>query len=132
MRADRGDLEMILNNLVSNAVKYNREGGQVGVAVEGQDGTVRVAVADTGIGMSAQEAAQLFREFSRIKNPQTRNILGSGLGLSIVKKVAALYGGEVQVQSETGVGSTFRVILHPPEPGGEPARGAAPPVPQVS
>jgi signal transduction histidine kinase len=132
MRADRGDLEMILNNLVSNAVKYNREGGQVRVTVEGQDETVRIAVADTGIGMSAQEAAQLFREFSRIKNPQTRSILGSGLGLSIVKKVAALYGGDVQVQSEPGVGSTFRVTLHPAELGGEAARAAAPPAPPAS
>jgi signal transduction histidine kinase len=132
MRADRGDLEMIFNNLVSNAVKYNREGGQVRVAVEGQNGTVRIAVADTGIGMSAQEAAQLFREFSRIKNPQTRNILGSGLGLSIVRKVAALYGGDVEVQSEAGVGSTFRVILHPPDSGGESAGGAAPAAPQAS
>jgi two-component system, sensor histidine kinase and response regulator len=117
MRADRGDLEMIFNNLVSNAVKYNREGGLVRVEVEGQAGRVRIAVTDTGIGMSSQEAAQLFREFSRIKNPQTRSILGSGLGLSIVKKVAALYGGDVQVQSESGVGSTFTVLLGQLEPG---------------
>ena len=117
MRADRGDLEMIFNNLVSNAVKYNRQGGQVRVSVEGLAGTVRIAVTDTGIGMSPQETAQLFREFSRIKNPQTRNILGSGLGLSILKKVAALYGGDVQVQSEAGVGSTFTVALNQPEPG---------------
>jgi signal transduction histidine kinase len=120
MRADRGDLEMIFNNLVSNAVKYNREGGQVRVSVEGQAGTVRIAVTDTGIGMSPKETAQLFREFSRIKNPQTRNILGSGLGLSILKKVAALYGGDVQVQSEAGVGSTFTVVLSQPEPGTAP------------
>ena len=120
MRADRGDLEMIFNNLVSNAVKYNRQGGQVRVSVEGLAGTVRIAVTDTGIGMSPQETAQLFREFSRIKNPQTRNILGSGLGLSILKKVAALYGGDVQVQSEAGVGSTFTVVLSQPEPGTAP------------
>ena len=120
MRADRGDLEMIFNNLISNAVKYNREDGQVRVAVEGEAGTVRIAVADTGIGMSPQEAAQLFREFSRIKNPQTRNILGSGLGLSIVKKVAALYGGDVQVESQSGVGSTFTVALSQLEPGTAP------------
>jgi two-component system sensor histidine kinase/response regulator len=124
MRADRGDLEMIFNNLVSNAVKYNRQGGRVRVAVEGQTGSVRIAVADTGIGMTPQETAQLFREFSRIKNPQTRNILGSGLGLSILKKVAALYGGEVQVQSEPGAGSTFTVLLGAAEPGPAPLTGA--------
>ena len=120
MRADRGDLEMIFNNLVSNAVKYNREGGQVRVAVERQAGSVRIVVTDTGIGMTPQETAQLFREFSRIKNPQTRSILGSGLGLSILKKVAALYGGDVQVQSEAGVGSTFTVVLCDSEPGATP------------
>jgi signal transduction histidine kinase len=123
MRADRADLEMIFNNLVSNAVKYNREGGQVRVAIEGRNGTIRIAVADTGIGMTPAERAQLFREFSRIKNPQTRHILGSGLGLSILKKVTALYEGDVEVQSEPGVGSTFTVILRQPEP------GAAPPPP---
>jgi two-component system sensor histidine kinase/response regulator len=109
--ADRGELEILLNNLVSNAVKYNREGGRVDVVIEEADGGVRLIVADTGIGLTAEEARRLFQEFVRIKNDRTRGIPGTGLGLSIVKKLAQLYGGDVTVRSEPGVGSTFEVSL---------------------
>jgi len=112
MIADRGEIEIILNNLVSNAVKYNREGGRVTVTLSAQNDQVRIAVADTGIGLTREEAAQLFREFVRIKNEHTRNILGSGLGLSILKKIAALYGGDVAIESQADVGSTFTVLLN--------------------
>lgn len=63
--------------------------------------------------MSREESAKLFKEFVRIKNQKTRNILGSGLGLSIVQKIANIYGGTVEVESEPDVGSTFRVMLNP-------------------
>jgi len=112
MIADRGELEIILNNLVSNAVKYNREGGRVTVTLTARNDQVRIAVADTGIGLTREEAGQLFREFVRIKNEHTCNILGSGLGLSIVKKIAALYGGDVAVESQADIGSTFTVLLN--------------------
>ena len=72
---------------------------------------VRLAVADTGIGLSPEEASRLFQEFVRIKNDRTRTIPGTGLGLSIVKKLAQLYGGDVTVRSEPNVGSTFTVTL---------------------
>lgn len=114
LTADRGELEMILNNLLSNALKYNREGGRVTVKARDCGATVELAVADTGIGMSAAETARLFREFSRIKNENTAAIPGSGLGLSIVEKLAALYHGEVRVESRPGVGSTFTVVLRRP------------------
>jgi signal transduction histidine kinase len=112
MNADRGELEMILTNLVSNAVKYNRDGGRVDVGLRKDGGQVSIAVSDTGIGMSEEEAAKLFGEFVRIKNEKTRNILGSGLGLSIVKKLAQLYGGDATVTSKPDVGSTFTVVLN--------------------
>ena len=112
MVADRGELEIVLNNLLSNAVKYNREGGRVTVTLGLRGDQTRIVVSDTGIGMTPEEAGQLFQEFFRIKNQRTRSILGSGLGLSIVKKIAALYGGDVTVQSEAGVGSTFSVLLN--------------------
>lgn len=113
--ADRGEMEIILNNLISNAVKYNRDEGRVDVTVAcGEKGTT-IAVRDTGIGMTPEESARLFNDFVRIKNDKTRNILGSGLGLSIVKKLAMLYNGEVRVASEPGVGSTFTVYWPPPE-----------------
>ena len=73
MVADAGELEIILNNLVSNAVKYNRDGGRVDVALSVADSRVTVAVADTGIGMTPAEAAQLGGEFVRIKNSKTRS-----------------------------------------------------------
>jgi len=111
MVADPGELEIILNNLVSNAVKYNREGGSVTVALSASDGRVALAVADTGIGLAPEEAAQLGGEFVRIKNARTRRITGSGLGLSIVKKLASLYGGELSIASAPDVGSTFTVTL---------------------
>lgn len=111
MRGDEGELEIILNNLISNAVKYNKEAGRVDVYVEGGDKDVIIRVADTGIGMTQEEADKLFGEFVRIKNEKTRGILGSGLGLSILKKLITLYDGEVNVKSEPDVGSTFTVQL---------------------
>ncbi|MBN2311602.1 MAG: response regulator [Candidatus Hydrogenedentes bacterium] len=115
MPADRSEIEIILNNLISNAVKYNHDGGRVDVSVGyaggGADGGVVIAVADTGIGMSKEDSARLFNDFVRIKNEKTQGILGSGLGLSILKKLADLYEGAVTVQSEPGAGSTFTVTL---------------------
>jgi two-component system sensor histidine kinase/response regulator len=109
--ADAGEVEIVLNNLVSNAIKYNRERGTVTVRLARLDGGVEIAVADTGIGLKPEEAAKLFREFTRIKNEHTVKVLGSGLGLSTVRKIATMYDGETQVTSESGVGSTFTVTL---------------------
>jgi two-component system, sensor histidine kinase and response regulator len=111
MTADRGEIDMILNNLVSNAVKYNRDSGRVDVSLSKSGDLVTIKVADTGIGMSKDEAGKLFGEFVRIKNARTRSILGSGLGLSIVKKLAMLYEGSARVESEPDVGSTFTVVM---------------------
>ncbi|MBN1291858.1 MAG: response regulator [Candidatus Latescibacteria bacterium] len=111
MDADRGELEIILNNLISNAVKYNRDNGKVDVTISHDEEKITIVVTDTGIGMTDEEAGKLFNDFVRIKNQKTRNILGSGLGLSIVKKLAQLYYGEVSVSSKPDVGSTFTVIL---------------------
>ena len=111
LTADRGEMEIVLNNLLTNAVKYNRDGGRVDAALSAADGRAVVEVADTGIGMSREECDRLFGEFVRIKNDRTRGILGSGLGLSIVRRLARLYGGDVTVTSEPDVGSTFRVEL---------------------
>ncbi len=73
---------------------------------------IRVRVCDTGIGLSEEEAGRLFGDFVRIKNAQTRNILGSGLGLSIVRKLALAYGGKAAVESKPDVGSAFTVTLN--------------------
>ena len=116
---DRGEMDIIFNNLVSNAVKYNRPNGRVDLTIETGDELATIACRDTGIGMTETEVQQIFREFVRIKNARTKNILGSGLGLSTVKKLATeFYGGDVRVDSEPNVGSTFTVTLrrHQPAP----------------
>lgn len=109
--ADRAELEIVLNNLVSNAVKYNQDRGRVDVTVEAEGPRVRIVVRDTGIGLSPEESARLFRDFVRIRNDKTKQITGSGLGLAIVKKIAALYDGDVTVSSAPDLGSTFTVTL---------------------
>ncbi len=122
MVADASEIEIVLNNLVSNAVKYNRDNGSVRVSVgRGPEG-VEISVTDTGIGLTPEEAAKLFTEFVRIKNEDTIKVIGSGLGLSTVRKLAQLYGGDANVESVKGEGSTFTVTLH--DAGPAPAAGA--------
>lgn len=111
MTADRGELDIIFNNLVSNAVKYNRQNGTVDVSISADADHVRIEVADSGIGLSDEEMGRLFGEFARIRNSKTRSIPGSGLGLSTVRKIAELYHGGVTVRSQPDVGSTFAVVL---------------------
>ena len=109
--ADSREMETIFNNLLSNAVKYNRFGGKVNVFMELNEGAFHLRVSDTGIGFNEQEGARLFSEFGRIRNEKTKNILGSGLGLSIIKKIVSLYGGDVQAKSKPHIGSTFTISL---------------------
>ncbi|MEN8202036.1 MAG: ATP-binding protein [Bacteroidota bacterium] len=109
--ADPSDLDIMFNNLLSNAVKYNREGGNIEVATMSRENHAEILIRDTGIGMSEEEVSRLFKEFVRIKNTRTRGISGSGLGLSIVSKIAELYGGHIQVQSTPDKGSEFKIIL---------------------
>ena len=110
-RADEGEMDIIFNNLLSNAVKYNAPSGRVAVTLRRGPEGVELRVADTGIGITADDQTKLFKEFVRIRNAQTSGIPGSGLGLSTVRKLAMLYGGDVTVQSDAGQGSTFTVRL---------------------
>ncbi len=105
------ELEIILNNLVSNAIKYNRDGGQVSMKVKGGNSFITISVSDTGIGMSEEEQSRLFGEFVRIKNDKTRLIEGSGLGLSIMQRLVRLNGGDVTVSSVEDGGTTFTATL---------------------
>ncbi len=114
MNADRDEVEMILNNLLSNAVKYNRPGGQVEVGLRRKNQRITISVADTGIGMTETESQKLFDEFVRIKNEKTIDIPGSGLGLSIVRKLVDLYDGETRVESRPDEGTRITVVLNEP------------------
>lgn len=109
--ADPDDMEIVFNNLISNAVKYNNTGGKVEIIIDSSDNEAIIIFSDTGIGITKDETGNLFHEFVRIKNEKTRNISGSGLGLSIVKKVIGLYHGTIKVESTPDVGTVFTVRL---------------------
>lgn len=110
--ADNEDMEIIFNNLISNAVKYNKDNGEVRIFIKGDDSCVKIKVEDNGIGMTEEEVSKLFQEFVRIKNSKTKNITGSGLGLSILKKIVEdVYKGEIELNSVPEQGSVFTVIL---------------------
>jgi signal transduction histidine kinase len=109
--ADPDDIEIVFNNLISNAVKYNRFGGKAGVIIDSSDTEAIIVISDTGIGIMPEDVDNLFTEFVRIKSEKTKNIAGSGLGLSIVKKVVELYHGNIRVESKPDEGSTFTVRL---------------------
>ena len=111
VRLDRKDLDRITMNLISNGIKYNREGGSLTLKIHQEGESVVVAVRDTGIGMSAEEMKGLFAEFYRVKNPSTSGIPGTGLGLATVKRIIEEYNGSIQVDSQIGGGSTFTVSL---------------------
>ncbi len=111
LHADKTELDIVLNNLLSNAVKYNRSDGRVDVYLERNGAKVVISVKDTGIGMTEDECKRIGNDFVRIKNEKTTKILGSGLGLSTVKKIALLYNGQLDVASEPGKGSVFTITL---------------------
>ncbi|NLV72353.1 MAG: response regulator [Actinobacteria bacterium] len=106
-----GDLDLILSNLVGNAVKYNRDGGSVTVQAVHDGEWVRIDVKDTGIGIAEENLFLVLTEFFREKRPETRDLEGSGLGLAIVKSLAERAGGRLEIKSELGQGSTFSVLL---------------------
>jgi signal transduction histidine kinase len=106
-----GLLREALSNLIENAIKYRRFGVPPEVVVSGvvRNGRYRLSVTDNGIGMSAEDAHQVFEPFYR--SPEARNVPGTGLGLSIVKRIAEASGGAVGVEAKLGEGSTFRVEI---------------------
>jgi signal transduction histidine kinase len=107
--ADRDALSMIFSNLLENAIKYTRRDGHVLVR-SGREGMyVTVSVKDDGIGMSAEDATKVFDEFYRARNEQTASIPGTGLGLSLVKRLTELHEGTVGLSSTPGIGSEFTV-----------------------
>ena len=122
VEADREELIRLFSDLVSNAIKYNRKGGSVTVIAELDGPYVKVAVGDTGVGISERGLKKLFTEFFRERSAQTKYVTGTGLGLSIVKRIVDFYHGRVDVESTVGEGSTFTVWL-PVERAGEPTAG---------
>jgi len=109
--SDDRKLAQILRNFVSNALKFT-EHGEVRVSARlGDEDTVVFAVADTGIGILPESHHLIFEDFSQIQSPIQKGLRGTGLGLSLSKRLAALLGGRVALESKPGAGSTFSVIL---------------------
>lgn len=109
--ADAARFKEILINLVGNAIKYTPGPGQVNVTHHLRDGALETSVSDSGIGMSAEEQAKLFEKFYRVKNLETKNIQGTGLGLFIVKQIVEKMDGKIWVNSQSGRGSVFSFSL---------------------
>jgi len=111
VQADQLRLMQVLDNLIANAVKFSHPGDRVHVTASCKAGTWRIDVADSGIGIPAEEADHLFTRFVRASNARTAGLPGTGLGLSIVKVLTEMHGGHVSVRSTLGRGSTFSVFL---------------------
>jgi PAS domain S-box-containing protein len=111
LAGDRLRLAQLVDNLVSNAIKFTEEGGRVEVRVERSNGSCVVTVSDTGIGLGPDEVAHLFERFYRSSGATERAIQGTGLGLTITKAIAEAHGGSIAVESTPGAGTTFVVEL---------------------
>jgi two-component system, OmpR family, phosphate regulon sensor histidine kinase PhoR len=104
-------LEQALVNLLDNALKFNRPGGEVRVASRQTDGYARISISDTGIGIPSEDLARIFERFYRVDKARSREVGGTGLGLSIVKHIVERMKGTIEVESRLGKGSTFTVQL---------------------
>ncbi len=119
VRGDAVSLNMLVGNLISNAVKYNKPDGKVAVRVAADEKWIILEVSDTGLGIPPAFRPHLFEEFYRAKTPETQNIPGTGLGLVICKRIVDELGGSIEVDSKEGEYSTFTVKLPIAEPGQE-------------
>src|SRR5437660_10310827 len=117
--ADAGKLKQMLLNLVSNAIKFTPEGGAVVIRAARLASTLEISVADTGIGIAESEQKHIFQEFHQLDQGPGRRHEGTGLGLALTRRFAALHGGDVRVTSRVNKGSVFTLIL--------PIRVGAPP-----
>ncbi len=108
---DSDSLGELLDNLISNAIKYTPPGGDVRVELRQEGGQIGIRISDSGIGIPVEERDLIFDDFYRASNAQKTGKEGTGLGLSIVRAIVEAHRGMVDVQSEVGSGSTFRVLL---------------------
>ncbi|HEY3081900.1 MAG TPA: ATP-binding protein, partial [Chloroflexota bacterium] len=118
VRADLRRVEQVLRNLVENAVKYSPDGGTVTVRGDAEGGEAVVSVSDEGIGIAPEDLGRVFDRFYRADGTAVRKAGGTGLGLSICQGIVEMHGGRIWVESQPGVGSTFRFSLALAGPGG--------------
>ena len=108
---DRNDFTLVITNLLDNAIKYNVAKGAVDVILSAEGPDVCLEVRDSGVGIADEHLCKIFEEFYRVKSAATRSITGTGLGLSIVNRIVKAYKGRIQVASEEGKGTGFRVYF---------------------
>ncbi|HPN39010.1 MAG TPA: ATP-binding protein [Melioribacteraceae bacterium] len=108
---DQNEITRLFTNILSNAIKYNKDKGEIAIKVFYSTNYINVEISDSGIGMKPEEKAKLFQEFFRAKNEYTRGVSGTGLGLTIVRRIVDSYHGKIEVESEYGKGTTFKIQL---------------------
>jgi signal transduction histidine kinase len=111
VQADSKNIEEVFNNLISNAINYSPEGGQVIITARGFGEYMEIKVKDTGVGIPPEELPRIFDKFYRVKHPKTRQVTGTGLGLAIVKGIVDAHQGTIDVESVVDKGTTFRILL---------------------
>jgi signal transduction histidine kinase len=111
LAADRTRILQLLTNLLVNAIQYNREGGRVTLCIAARDADAVVSIADTGIGIPAEDQAHVFERFFRADKARSREAGGSGLGLAICQSIVEAHGGSISFTSGPDSGTTFTVRL---------------------
>ena len=101
----------LLNNLIGNAIKYNKDHGQVFVDIEAQGDGMKIVVEDTGIGIPLADQGRVFERFYRVDKGRSKQRGGTGLGLAIVKHIVSTYKGTISLKSELNVGTTIEIVL---------------------
>ncbi len=112
VHVDRDTFREALSNLISNAIKYNRVGGEIHIRARERDDWVVVELEDSGFGLDEKEIPFIFDQFYRSKSKEVRQQQGTGLGLPIVQRIIRAHGGKIEVKSELGAGSTFFVYVN--------------------
>jgi PAS domain S-box-containing protein len=108
---DRDRLIQVIKNLISNAIKYSPNGGEITIKSETHDGTIQLSFSDQGLGLTPEAIAQIFERYQRVDSGATRHITGTGLGLPITRQIIEMHNGHIWVESTPNQGSTFYVAL---------------------
>lgn len=111
IRGDKIRVEQIVINIVSNALKYTPDGGEIRLSLQADDGFAKIRVQDNGIGIPAEDLPRLFERFYRVEKARNSDKGGTGLGLAIAKEFALAHGGDITVESEVGKGTTFTILF---------------------
>jgi signal transduction histidine kinase len=108
---DRDKFEKIITNILSNAFKFTPEGGRIEITINKTDNYAIISVSDTGVGIQKEKISKIFDRFYQVDGSHTREQEGTGIGLSLTKELVELHKGKIEVESEAGKGSTFRISL---------------------